>query len=1286
MLLKNGQGKIIWNWRAFFTQQVVAQGESDEREGKIADFQADPDGHWARGRTASGFLIKVQQVPTDFDDYLDTPGWDKLKTGRYASGKHSFENFYYCNCSQGVLGYRCRHLASLMYHWERIHGPFVITEDEEKRKARLEREAEERKRAEKEAQKEDAVAFLRARTKPDPDDLYFLLGAALDDLTLTTNRYETEQAEQILAEPAPELFSDMKYSRDGELTLVLSGQVRDGTVRMVMEKEEVKELSCTCGRGKFPPPPSYYSIYYRRETERKLCCHQLVFWIWAKAQIQRENPGDETDLWANRLLDMMTAPKKAEKKTEPEARPEQQKRQDICLSPRIIADSSTVSDLKLSFDICQAGGKEYAVRSMDDLVEAVEKGSGYQLGKNFSVDFSKQTFTPSSEKWYKKISARVRAARKITETMQNRSGYGYGYYHLNFTVGSSIELGESELDILYDETEGGHILYQRGTRKDACLIPVRKEHPKAQVVLEPHTVKGKTKGIRMSGTMPRFINGRLHQYVLNRDRFGRVDEKEISDLEPFQAITDYDGDFECVIGERKYAEFLYRVLPRLRESGQISLQDNVTSALEGLLPPEASFTFFIDLDKAITCRILVSYEGQDYTLVPEVMLGADSRRDRDQENRVMETVRGFFPEFSGEEGVFWAGNEEERLVRILTAGVETLSEFGEVKGSEAFRRIQFRPAPQPKVSVELENGLLELSIKTKDMTREELLELLGSYRLRKRWHRLRNGDFVDLRDAKGLAELEETALAMDLTAEELLHGDVQLPKYRALYVDKLLETHEELAASRDSHFKALIRSFQTIRDSDFEVTDALAEILRPYQMYGFRWIATLAQAGFGGILADEMGLGKTVQMLAFLQAERNKGETRPALVICPASLVYNWKEESRKFTPGLRADTLAGNLPARKKQIRAIQEGKGMDLYITSYDLLKRDIALYDGIMFSTVVLDEAQFVKNQKAQVSKAVRVLKAEHRFALTGTPIENRLSELWSIFDFLMPGFLYSASEFSDRFELPVMKRKDQEATEKLSRMTGPFILRRKKTDVLKDLPEKLEEVRITAMEEDQRRLYDAQVVRMKELLASSGDSGEDKIRILAEITRLRQLCCDPNLLFEDYHGSSAKRTACLELIQTAMDSGHRMLVFSQFTSMLSLLAEDLRENGIPYFTITGATPKQERIQLVNEFNSGDTPVFLISMKAGGTGLNLTGADVVIHYDPWWNLAVQNQATDRAHRIGQTRQVTVMKLIAAETIEEKIVELQEAKRDLAEAIINGEHSSLMSLSREELLELLG
>ena len=309
------------------------------------------------------------------------------------------------------------------------------------------------------------------------------------------------------------------------------------------------------------------------------------------------------------------------------------------------------------------------------------------------------------------------------------------------------------------------------------------------------------------------------------------------------------------------------------------------------------------------------------------------------------------------------------------------------------------------------------------------------------------------------------------------------------------------------------------------------------------------------------------------------------------------------------------------------------------------------------------------------------------MTGTPIENRLSELWSIFDYLMPGFLYGYDVFRRELEIPIVKSQDEEAMARLQKMVGPFILRRLKEDVLKDLPEKLEESRYVRLGTRQRELYDGQVLHMKERLAGRNeeDFNKDKLLILAELTRLRQICCDPSLCFEDYKGEAAKLEACLQLIQSAMDGGHRMLIFSQFAPMLEILKGNLESMQIPYYMITGSTTKEKRLEMVKEFNGGDVPVFLISLKAGGVGLNLTGADVVIHYDPWWNLAVQNQATDRAHRIGQTKKVTVYKLIAKGTIEEKIEKLQEKKKDLAEQVMGGETGQLGSLSREEILELL-
>ena len=569
------------------------------------------------------------------------------------------------------------------------------------------------------------------------------------------------------------------------------------------------------------------------------------------------------------------------------------------------------------------------------------------------------------------------------------------------------------------------------------------------------------------------------------------------------------------------------------------------------------------------------------------------------------------------------------------------------------------------------------------LTAKELLDILQSYRMKKRYHRLKDGSFVGLDDA-AVGTVDELTEALSLKPADMIKGKMHIPLYRALYLDRMLAENDEVYSKRDSHFREMVKEFKTIDDSDFEEPSSLSDILRNYQKDGFKWLRTLEEWNLGGILADDMGLGKTLQIIALLLSAKLEGRTGTTLVAAPAALVYNWEEEIRKYAPELRAAVIAGNQEERREKIERYGE---YDVLVTSYDTLRRDIPFYEGKEFRCEVIDEAQYIKNHTTAAAKAVKVIKSRHRFALTGTPIENRLSELWSIFDYLMPGFLYGYETFRREIETPIVKNQDEDVMKRLQKMTGPFILRRLKENVLSDLPEKLEETRYVRFDGEQKNLYDAQVVHMRETLAGQAEEefNKNRFQVLAELTRLRQICCAPSLCFENYRGSSAKVDACVQLILSAIDGGHRMLVFSQFTSMLEILEKELDKEEIQYYVITGSTPKEERLRLVKEYNSGSVPVFFISLKAGGVGLNLTGADVVIHYDPWWNQAVQNQATDRAHRIGQTKKVTVYKLIAKNTIEEKIQKLQETKQDLADQIIGGETGQLAGMSREDILALL-
>lgn len=437
---------------------------------------------------------------------------------------------------------------------------------------------------------------------------------------------------------------------------------------------------------------------------------------------------------------------------------------------------------------------------------------------------------------------------------------------------------------------------------------------------------------------------------------------------------------------------------------------------------------------------------------------------------------------------------------------------------------------------------------------------------------------------------------------------------------------------------------------DFPVPEPLAPVLRDYQQYGFQWLKTLAHYRFGGILADDMGLGKTLQSIAFLLSElpdiRQSG--LPALIVAPASLTYNWLNELKKFTPEIKAVIADGTLTERG---RILKNTAKADVIITSYPLLRRDVQLYAKKSFHTLILDEAQTIKNHTTQTAQAVMALQARHRFALTGTPVENALEDLWSIFGTVFPGLFPGKKAFHDLPRETVAKR------------SRPFLLRRLKRDVLKELPEKIESVQACELLPEQKKLYVAYLARLKKEalkhLTEDGFGNNHRIKILAGLTRLRQLCCHPALFVDGYEGSSAKFEQLFEILEECRSSGKRVLVFSQFTEMLGLIGRELGYLGIPYFYLDGQTPVPQRVELCNKFNEGERELFLISLKAGGTGLNLTGADTVILYDLWWNPAVEQQAADRAHRIGQKNVVQIIRLVTQGTVEDKMYELQQKKK---------------------------
>ncbi len=1015
-----------------------------------------------------------------------------------------------------------------------------------------------------------------------------------------------------------------------------------------------------------------YDWYPRKSSN---CAFVAAALAYAQKYMQQKEVGDATDKWGAMLLagfqrnhtNQLLASAVSQGET-------------IDLVPRLFR---TEEGLRLSFKV--GSGKLYVIKDLIEFCAQVRDSETVQYGTKTVLKQNINNFGARARQWYEFLNKVIQEE----EDMINRISEMRYYYRERKRKCSDFGLFGWRLDQFYEVMGEDTVEYENKIpgKRDRAHLVCQDGMPKPTLqIRKSRDIGGKKEfhGVSASCRMPDFLMGAASAYYVRFGRLYRVGIDVIDKIRPLINMS-REGEIDFRIGRSKLSDFYYSMLPQLEEVFNVVEEDS--EEIHRYLPPEVAFIFYLDYaDGDITCRMTARYGEKECPVIGLALadpLSAyyESFRLEGREREVFFLARQVFPHVDQEREVFYCGGEEDRIYDVLNSGVEQLAELGEVRCTNAFKGMNIVRRMRMSVGVSVSSGLLDLEIDTEGVSREELLEVLKGYKLRKKYYRLKNGDFMNLED-ENLQMLNELMDTMHLSPREFIKGRVHLPVYRTLYLDKLLEEKEGLYTNRDQTFREMVKNFKTISDADYEVPASLKRTLRSYQKNGFKWLKTLQSCQFGGILADDMGLGKTIQTIAFLLSEKKEGVT--TLIVSPASLVYNWGEEFERFGPELKVQLITGDQQERQKKIENCAD---YDVSITSYDLLRRDISYYESRKFTYEVIDEAQYIKNHTTAAAKAVKVIDSQMRIALTGTPIENRLSELWSIFDYLMPGFLYSYEVFRKEIEMPVTKHDDSEAMARLQRMVGPFIMRRLKSDVLKDLPEKLEEVCYVRFDKAQQTVYDAQVVHMREMLAQQGESefNKNKIKVLAELTRLRQICCDPGLCFDNYKGESAKLDSCVELVQSAMDGGHKMLLFSQFTSMLDLIKERFDEKGIGYYMITGETSKEKRLQLVKAFNEDAVPVFLISLKAGGVGLNLTGADVVIHYDPWWNVAAQNQATDRAHRIGQTRKVTVYKLIAKHSVEEKILKLQETKRDLAEQVMNGDLGQLGSMSRDELLDLL-
>ena len=738
---------------------------------------------------------------------------------------------------------------------------------------------------------------------------------------------------------------------------------------------------------------------------------------------------------------------------------------------------------------------------------------------------------------------------------------------------------------------------------------------------------------------------------------------------------------------KKSLENLRSLLEELKNiSKNIVLDENIRVFKEKLM--KTTFNLYKTKGR-IYCNVKIDYCGYIIDLIRDEK---DNSFLRDLKNeKYIEFQLERFKFIKREEDFCFIGNEEE-MYELFSKGIKRLRELGEVLLSEELK--EFKVLDSSLISSELKelSNFYKLKFDFGDFELRELRESIEAMKKGDRFYRTKKV-YLDLEDP-GIVNFLN--LLEDLGLENIKDNEVYIDKSKVLYIQEKLKDRTLSFIKGGNVLQEIVGKLLNKEFKRKLVPKALNAELRPYQKEGFKWINEITDLGFGGVLADDMGLGKTLQIIAFLLSQKKS----KSIVVVPTSVIYNWMDEFEKFAPSIRVGLVHGSKSKRDKVLRDFKRGLGIkieeenlkeksyekyDVLLTTYGTLKNDEKAYENLSFDYCIIDEAQNIKNPAAQATLSVKNIKSRCNIALTGTPIENNLMELWSIFDFVMPGYLFTKDRFRERFIL------DESNLSELKSLITPFILRRLKEDVLSELPEKLEKKYLVEMKGKQKQLYSFYVKAIKNQLnenKSSEKSGRDKINLFSYLTKLREICLDPSLVVPDYTGGSSKLTVVKEIVKDASESGKKILLFSQFTSVLKKIEEDFKKEDISYLYLDGGTSAKDRVERVKKFNEdSNIKVFLISLKAGGVGLNLTSASVVIHFDPWWNPAVEDQATDRAHRFGQENKVEVIKLVAKDTIEEKIVLMQEDKRELIQSLMDGktmDGKGLKRLTEEEISKL--
>jgi SNF2 family DNA or RNA helicase len=962
----------------------------------------------------------------------------------------------------------------------------------------------------------------------------------------------------------------------------------------------------------------------------------------------------------------------------------------------VVEDESYGSKRKSFYIELKIGtGRLYVVKNIRELMECMYRSGGtISFGKELQYTNTRYMFKDKD----KKIMDIIKEVYDLNLEVMNRIYTNRSV----FFSGKRAFLSEGQLKSILDIMNGKCINLEYKGQLHKYITVSLSSIPTSFYM----SMKGDNLNIDMNGEMAQVICEDTGLYYLNNTLY-LLSEKEKNDFIPIHRAFTRSEDNTISFGSDSINDVANFLLPKLKSISPIVIKDE--SVKEIIKEEPLIMEFYLDKNKdRITCDVKFNYgeESFYYTLenekknkkeenqddIEEREVGVSKTiskdvfiRDLVRERMIIEKLYGLG--FKNKDRNFYI-EEEEDLVEFLTYGVEELAEAGDVYYSDNFKEIKILTPKSFNSSIRLNDlDLLEFNFNIEGISKDELKETLTSIKQKKKYYKLKNGSIIPLQGSE-IKDIYSVIDNFDISISKLASGSVEIPKYASLYVDEKINNGALKFVTRNKGFKNLIDIIKDINSNEYTVPLEQKKVLRSYQETGFKWFKTLSKCGFGGILGDEMGLGKTLQAITFINSEKEEGNLKnKALIVCPTSLVYNWVMEFEKFSKELKVVAISGSKGEREALVENMEE---YDVIITSYALIRRDLEYYEKMKFDICIIDEAQYIKNPTSLNSESVKSIQAKSKFAMTGTPIENSLTELWSIFDFIMPGYLKTHGKFNKNFELPIVKEKDDRALEELLKLIRPFILRRFKRDVALELPPKIEHKIVVDMTTEQKRLYysyvDAYKEEMEEEIKEKGFN-KSRMKILSLITRLRQICCDPASFIENYKGDSGKYHALYDILEGALMNNHKVLLFSQFTTILGSIKEKLNKKGIKTMYLDGSIPSKERMNLVREFNEGEPSVFLISLKAGGTGLNLTSADMVIHFDPWWNPAVEEQAVDRAHRIGQKNTVEVIKLIAKGTIEEKIYNIQEKKKEIIEKVLDGEEHTdltLSSMNEKELQEL--